>query len=137
MPKSSRATRTPSSASWAKKLMLAAPVPVCSLTSSTSIRPGTRSARRNSAMAAGNPGSVTESGPTLTEIGATQPTAAQTRCCTSDSRSISRVSSPISPSCSATGVNMAGGRVPNSGFSQRASESAATTRPEDSSISGW
>jgi hypothetical protein len=47
------------------------------------------------------PGSVTESGSTLTEIGTTQPAAAQTRCCTSDSRSISRVSSPISPSCSA------------------------------------
>ena len=137
VPKSSRATRTPSSASWAKKLMLTAAVAVCSLTSSASIRPGTCSARRNSAMTAGNPGSVTESGSTLTEIGTTQPAAAQTRCCTSDSRSISRVSSPISPSCAATGVNRAGGKVPNSGCSQRTSDSAATTRPEDSSTSGW
>jgi hypothetical protein len=39
--------------------------------------------------------------------------------------------------CSATGVNRAGGRVPKSGCSQRASDSAATTRPEDSSTSGW
>jgi len=69
VPKSSRATRTPSSASWAKKLVVAAAVPVCSLTSSASIRPATRSPCRDSAIRAGNPGSVTQPGPTLTATG--------------------------------------------------------------------
>ena len=71
VPKSSSATRTPSSASWAKKLAVPAAVPVCSLTSSVSTGPATCSLRRYSAIKAGNPGSLTESGPTLTATGTT------------------------------------------------------------------
>ena len=46
-----------------------------------------------------------------------------------------RLSKPVIAAVS--GYAVAGGRVPNSGCSQRASDSAATTRPEDSSTSGW
>jgi hypothetical protein len=55
-PKSSRAICTPNSASWAKNLVLAAVVPVSSLTSSASIWPGTCSSRRSSATAVGKSG---------------------------------------------------------------------------------
>ncbi len=137
VPKSSRAIRTPASASWAKKLGLTTAVPVCSLTSRASIGPGTCSRRRSSVTTAGKPGSVTQSGPTLTATGTIIPAAAQVRCWASDRPSISRVSSPISPSRSATGVNRAGGRVPSSGCSHRASDSTPTTRPVASSTSGW
>ena len=55
VPKSSSAIRTPASAIWAKKLELTAAVPVCSLTSSASMVPGTCSWRRSSVTTAGKP----------------------------------------------------------------------------------
>ena len=70
-------------------------------------------------MTAGNSGSATRSGPTLTETGMVHPSAAQARCCASDSLSTRRVSSPVSPSSSAMGTNTSGGKVPRSGCSQR------------------
>ena len=69
----------------------------------------------------GEPGSVTQPGPTLTETGMFHPSAAQARCCASDSLSIRRVSSLAIPSSSATGMNTPGDRVPSSGCSHRAS----------------
>ena len=80
VPKSSSATRTPNSASWAKKLELTATVRVCSLTSSVSLGPAICSRRRKSAITAGNWGSATHSGPTLTDTGMSQPAMAQLRC---------------------------------------------------------
>ena len=62
VPKSSRDTRTPDSASSAKNLALADAVPVSSLTSSVSIRPGTCAWLSSWATAAGKSGSVTQLG---------------------------------------------------------------------------
>ena len=88
-------------------------------------------------MTAGNPGSATHSGPTLTETGMSQPGRGPAPLLRSDSSSISWVSSCIRPSWLASEVNSAGDSVPSSGCSQRASDSAATARPDDSSTSGW
>ena len=112
-------------------------VPVSSLTSSASICPGTRSSRNSRATTAGNAGLATQACPMLTDTGTTHPAAAHARCCASACRSISRDSSSISPSSSLSGMNNAGCSTPSSGCSHRASSSAATSRPDDSSTSGW
>ena len=91
VPKSSRETRTPDSASCAKNVVLAAVVPVSSLTSSASICPGTCSSRSSRATVAGKPGLATQAGPMFTETGTTHPAAAQARCWASACRSITRL----------------------------------------------
>ena len=50
--------------------------------------PDTRSLRSTSATTAGNSGSFMQSGPTLTEIGMSHPSAAQIRCWARDSLSM-------------------------------------------------
>src|ERR1700689_830523 len=137
VPKSSSENWIPVAASCAKNLALTALVPVSSLTSSVIIRPGTCSRVRSRETLPGKSGSATHPGPMLTETGTSHPASAQARWWTSACLSISRLNSVISPSCSASERNEDGGRIPSSGCSHRASNSAATSCPVDNSTSGW
>ena len=73
----------------------------------------------------------------LTATGVARPSARHAASCVTHSVSAYRVTSWMSPDCSASGMNVVGGSTPRVGCTQRISASRPTVRPVASSIFGW